>query len=58
MVIKLTRTFSEFFESEKAGGLILIVCTVLSIQISNSSLGEQYLHFWRRHLDLSFLNTR
>jgi len=55
MKINHSRIFSEFFESEKTGGLILIVCTALSILIANSSVGEQYLHFWHHHRDLSFL---
>ena len=45
--------FKEFFESEKAGGLILIICTVVSILLANSSLGPSYLHFWHSHFDLS-----
>jgi NhaA family Na+:H+ antiporter len=39
----LTRLFLEFFESEKASGIILILCTVLSIILANSSMGKDYL---------------
>jgi Na+:H+ antiporter, NhaA family len=38
--------FQQFFNSEKAGGLILIACTVISLIISNSSFGSVYIHFW------------
>jgi NhaA family Na+:H+ antiporter len=38
--------FQQFFNSEKSGGLILIVCTVVSISIANSSLGPGFIHFW------------
>jgi NhaA family Na+:H+ antiporter len=38
--------FKEFFESEKAGGLILISCTVISLVLTNSVFGSTYLHFW------------
>lgn len=38
--------FQKFFNSEKAGGLILIGCTVISLIIANSSLGADYIHFW------------
>ncbi len=48
--MRITRLFSEFFESEKAAGAILIVCTVLSIWLSNSSLSDNYLHFWHSPL--------
>ncbi len=42
----MNKLFKEFFESEKAGGLILIVATIISLIISNTSLGAGYLDFW------------
>src|SRR5882757_7590645 len=54
--LRLTKIFQEFFESERAGGLILIGCTVVSLIISNSSAGPGYIHFWHARLDLSFGN--
>ena len=44
--MKITRLFKDFFESEKAGGLILIACTLISLGLANSYLGENYQHFW------------
>ena len=44
--MKITRLFKDFFESEKAGGLILIACTLISLGLANSYLGETYQHFW------------
>jgi len=38
--------FKDFFESEKAGGLILIGCTVISLVLANSVFSSGYLHFW------------
>jgi NhaA family Na+:H+ antiporter len=49
--MKLTKLFNEFFESEKAGGLILIFCTIVSLALSNSFLQSGYLHFW--HLQIA-----
>lgn len=43
---RLSNTFKRFFESEKAGGILLIVCTILSLILANSALGDQYLHIW------------
>ncbi len=43
----MTKLFKEFFDSEKAGGLILIACTAASLIISNSPLGQGYLDFWQ-----------
>ncbi len=50
----LNKLFSDFFNSEKAGGFILIACTILSILIANSDIGEGYLHFW--HQAIGFEN--
>ena len=44
--MKVTRLFKDFFESEKAGGLILIGCTIISLLVANSSFGADYQHFW------------
>lgn len=44
--MKITKSFKEFFESERAGGLILIACTFLSLLITNSNLGQNYLSLW------------
>lgn len=46
----VTRLFKEFFESEKIGGLTLIICTIISLVIANSAFGLDYQHFW--HSDL------
>jgi len=42
--------FKEFFDSEKAGGLILIFCTVLSIILANSGFRDTYTNFWNYEL--------
>ena len=43
---QLTSLFVEFTASEKGSGILLIVCTAISIAIANSMFGEAYLHFW------------
>jgi len=42
----LTRLFKEFFNSEKAGGLILISMTVLSLVLANSTWQVTYTNLW------------
>ncbi len=42
----LSNTFQEFFDSEKSSGILLIVCTVISLLIMNSSSGPDYLSLW------------
>jgi NhaA family Na+:H+ antiporter len=44
--MKITQVFNNFFESEKLGGLILLVCTIASLLLANSVFGESYHHFW------------
>ena len=43
----LTRTFQSFFESEKSGGILLTLCTVVSLAVANSASGAGYLAFWQ-----------
>ncbi|HAV36798.1 MAG TPA: Na+/H+ antiporter NhaA [Massilia sp.] len=42
----LSRSFTRFFQSNKAGGIVLIACTALSLLLANSPLGADYLHIW------------
>jgi NhaA family Na+:H+ antiporter len=44
---RLTKTFKEFLHDQKAGGIVLIVCTIVSLLMTNSLLGENYLSLWR-----------
>ena len=44
--MKMTKLFTGFFKSEKSGGLILIVCTVVSLCLANSSWGPTYINAW------------
>lgn len=44
--MKLTKLFTEFFESEKAGGILLIACTALSLLLANYFLKDIYIQFW------------
>ena len=45
--MKATKLFNEFFESEKAGGLVLIACTILSLTLANSNFGVEYRDFFQ-----------
>lgn len=48
--MKLTKLFQEFFNSEKAGGLLLILCAALSILLANSGWQVPYINFWKTDL--------
>ena len=47
---KLSNTFNKFFDSEKSGGILLIFCTGLSLLITNSEFGANYLSVWQWHV--------
>jgi Na+:H+ antiporter, NhaA family len=40
----LSKLFSDFFKSERAGGLVLIICTIFSLAVTN--LYPPYHEFW------------
>lgn len=44
--MKLTKLFNDFFDSEKAGGLILVLVTVFSLVLANSAWQTDYINFW------------
>jgi len=50
----LSKTFTAFFETEKSGGILLIVCTIVSLVIANSAAGSAYLTFW--HIQVAGLS--
>jgi Na+:H+ antiporter, NhaA family len=53
----LKRTFIspllEFIQDSRAVGIILLICAVLSLIISNSPWGNSYLSFWNTEVHLS-----
>lgn len=47
---QLTETFTRFIESERAGGVLLVICTAISLALANSPLGGSWLGFWHAEL--------
>ena len=47
---KLSKSFKAFFDSERSSGIVLIVCTLVSLALANSALGASYLGFWQTYL--------
>ncbi|HEX4858510.1 MAG TPA: Na+/H+ antiporter NhaA, partial [Usitatibacteraceae bacterium] len=48
--MELTRTFKRFMDSERAAGVVLLACTVVSLLLANSPAGEAYSAFWKQPL--------
>ena len=46
----LSNTFNKFFDSEKSSGILLIICTAVSLLIANSPIGAEYSGFWQKHV--------
>jgi Na+:H+ antiporter, NhaA family len=46
----LSNSFNDFFNSEKSSGIVLIICTIISLSIANSSLGVEYLESWHIYI--------
>lgn len=49
----ITKLFKDFFESEKSGGLMLIVCTALSLLLANLFPHSGYISLWH---DIHWIN--
>jgi NhaA family Na+:H+ antiporter len=43
---RLSDTFNKFFDSEKSSGILLIICTLSSLLVTNSSVGATYVSVW------------
>lgn len=46
----LSKSFREFFDSEKSSGILLILCTLVSLLLANSLIGTHYLEFWQTRI--------
>lgn len=44
--MKQSKLFKAFFESEKAGGFVLILATLLSLLLANSIFQKEYIAIW------------
>ena len=46
----LSKAFNDFFHSEKASGNLLILCTLISLAITNTMWGPNYLRLWQTNV--------
>ncbi|NGZ09644.1 MAG: Na+/H+ antiporter NhaA [Nitrospira sp. LK70] len=46
----LSHTFQRFFDSEKSSGILLLICTTISLLAANSSIGVGYMNLWQTNL--------
>ena len=48
--MKLSKRVNVVFENEKTPGILLILCTVVSLLLSNTAFSNIYTHFWHTEL--------
>lgn len=48
--MKITKLYKEFFASEKAGGLLLVFVTIVSLILANSPWQTNYVGFWSKEV--------
>ncbi len=46
--------FKNFFKMEQASGIILIICTILSLGVANTAFGPDYVAFWETKVGFEF----
>ncbi|TWP25090.1 Na+/H+ antiporter NhaA [Apibacter muscae] len=51
---RINKLFNDFLEDEKTAGIILIICTIISLIIANSIFQNSYLEFWKTPIRLQF----
>jgi len=42
--------FKEFIKSEQSSGIVLIICTVISLILANSAMSDSYLGFFKSYI--------
>ena len=52
----VSKYFLEFVKSQQFGGILLLACTVFSLAVSNSSFGNEYIHFWHNKFQITIGN--
>lgn len=48
--LRITKLFRDFTDNEKASGIVLVCCTLVSLLLANSANGESYIHLWHTNI--------
>jgi NhaA family Na+:H+ antiporter len=51
---KILRPFQKFIQEESSSGIVLLVCTVVALILSNSPLSDAYHDFWALEFSIGF----
>ncbi len=55
-IVKLIRPFQEFAGRQTAGGILLLVCTVVALVWANSPWAQHYTALWHTPLSVGLGN--
>lgn len=47
--LRLTTLFKEFFQSQQAAGILLVLSTTISLLLANGRWGSEYINLWETH---------
>lgn len=50
MLKKSVNLFHDLLENERTSGLLLVICTAISLVVTNSAMGSGYAGFWHQKL--------
>ena len=50
--LRILSPIKEFIQDSRAVGITLLVCTIVSMVISNTAWSESYIGFWEKELHL------
>lgn len=53
---KIIQPVTELAESGKLSGILLLICTVISLILSNFLLGERYVYFWQNKIGIELFS--
>jgi Na+/H+ antiporter NhaA len=51
---KILRPFQKFIHEESSSGIVLLVCTVIALILSNSPLSDIYHDIWSLEFSIGF----
>lgn len=52
-VLRVIKPFNQFMQYEAAGGILLLLCVIIALLISNSPIGMSYLSLWETNIGIS-----
>jgi len=52
-ILRVIRPFNEFMQFEAAGGIVLLLCVIIAIIITNSPVGYSFLSIWDTYVGIS-----